>query len=146
MSLRCVLAVTAVVLTAATSWLPLSVAGEPPANQAAANPARPEASKVTPPEWTGKVVLLSCGTFAVAFENAQLRTLGGDVYVVGKAVEETFPSPANGRVNWVPLRKAETIIEFASLKEYLKAAANRAAPVPAFVPGVVPVPVPATPS
>jgi hypothetical protein len=79
-------------------------------------------AKLTPGEWTGKVIYVATSEFAVGLENAQVRQLGGRTLVVGRAVDEGLPSPSRGRTTWVPMEKVTNIIEFDNVKEFLKAA------------------------
>jgi hypothetical protein len=102
-------------------------------------------------DWNGKVIYVYSEKVGIAFENAQIRQIGGRTFIRGKAVDEGDKSMSGNRINWLPIDNVVTIIEFSTAKEYLKAAeewraalpaampaaAMPAAPVPAF-PGQVP--------
>jgi hypothetical protein len=117
--------VLAIALLAALGWRvsPGAVGGSPvkeppPADKAATD----GAAKLMPKEWAGKVLLVTSGFCSVPLENAQIRKLADENYIVGRGVEDTFPSTASSRVTWVRMAKVERFVEFANVKEYLKAA------------------------
>jgi hypothetical protein len=110
-----------------------------PAKETSIRPA-----KLTPDEWTGKVICVTSGWLPVALENVQLRQLGNQTFLVGRALDDKNQPVASGRMTWIRLESATQIVEFATVKEYHKA--MEAMPVPAAVPPPAVPAIPAVPS
>jgi hypothetical protein len=98
-------------------------------------------------DWNGKVIYVYSEKVGLAFENAQIRQIGGRTFIRGKAVDDGDKSMSGNRINWLPIDNVATIIEFSSPKEYLKAAEEWRAALPAAMPAapVPAIPVPAIP-
>jgi hypothetical protein len=122
------------------------VAEDPPAKDSAPSKETSiRAAKLTPDEWTGKVIAVTNGWLPVALENVRLRQLGNQTFLVGRALDDNNQPMASGRMTWIRLESVTQVVEFANVKEYRKAMeAMPRWPAPAVAPAVVPA-VPAVP-
>jgi hypothetical protein len=91
-------------------------------------------------EWAGKVVVVTTDKFGAALENVRIRQVGNRSFFVGKAVDDGDKSYTAGRVVWIAVDGVTNIVEFPSVKEYIKAAEEARRALPAAVPAAPAVP------
>jgi hypothetical protein len=137
MSRRLLAAVAIALLIGLLWYVSPGAAGDPPAKESVSSKeSSTHPAKLTPDEWSGKVLHVTSGWPTVALENVQFRQLGDQTFLVGRAVVDEKPqSLPSGRMTWIRFESATQIVEFANVKEYRKAMeAMPAWPVPAVIP------------
>jgi hypothetical protein len=87
-------------------------------------------------DWAGKVVVVTTDKFGAPMENVRLRQLGNRTFLVGRAVEDGEKSYTAGRTVWIAVDSVTNIVEFPTVKEYLKAAEEARRALPPAAPGV----------
>jgi hypothetical protein len=88
--------------------------------QADSPPAAPEGSG-TP--FTGKVleiVTRSSFEYAVIVEDVAMKTVAGERFLAGKAVEDDANGPSSGHTVWIAFADVSQVVEFESREDYLK--------------------------